>query len=79
MNITKDWLEKCGTASLEGALYEAGIREPQEVVLSFEQARPEPDVILLPDYAPGCLVFSIVNLTKQGYTFSVQSHQKGCR
>lgn len=79
MNITQDWLEKCGTASLEGALCEAGITEPQVVTLSFEQGRPEPDVLLMPDYGPACLVASIVALTKKGYEFDIQTYQKGCR
>lgn len=78
MNITKEWLETCGTSSLEGSLYAAGITEPQEVILSFEQARPEPDLVLMPDYSPACLVSSIVSLMKRGYTFTIQTHQKGC-
>lgn len=79
MNITKEWLETCGSFSLEGTLYKEGITEPQHVTLSFEQGRPEPDLLLMPDFAPACLVASIVNLIQKGYTFSIQSHQKGCR
>lgn len=79
MNITKEWLETCGTASLEGCLYEAGIKEPQEVTLWFEQARPEPDLIIMPDFAPACLVSSIVLLSSKGYRFNIQTYQKGTR
>lgn len=79
MNITKEWLETCGSFSLEGCLFKEGVTEPQLVTLSFEQSRPEPEVILMQDYTPACLVSSIVNLMQKGYTFSIQTHQKGCR
>lgn len=79
MKITKEWLETCGSYSLEGSLFTAGITEPQAVTLSFEQARPEPDLILMPDYTPACLISSIINMIQKGYTFSIETHQKGCR
>lgn len=78
MIITKEWLETCGSFSLEGCLFKNGITEPQLVILSFEQARPEPDMIIMPDYTPACLVSSILNMMKKGYTFNIQTHQKGC-
>lgn len=77
MKITKAWLETCGTASLEGALYEAGIMEPQLVVLSFERSPltdKGPDLLLIPDFAPACLVQSIVNLCAKGYKFKVEQY-----
>jgi len=78
MDITKEWLETCGTASLQGCLYEKGIFEPQKVTLWFEQARPEPDLIIMPDFVPACLVQSVVDLTKKGYEIEIRTFQKGC-
>lgn len=78
LDITTKWLETCGTASLQGSLYEAGIVEPQEVTLWFEQARPQADLILMADYGPACLVESILDLTRQGFKFTVKAYQKGC-
>lgn len=75
MNITKAFLETCGTASLEGALYEEGIVKPQVVLLQFEVSPPTkggPDILLMPDFAPACLVKSIVNLCEKGYKFKVE-------
>lgn len=77
MDITKEWLEKCGTASLQGALYQEGIREPQLVPLWFEQSRPEPDLIIMPDFVPACLVESIVSMMKKGYDFEIRTYPKG--
>jgi len=78
MDITKEWLETCGTASLQGALFKAGVVEPQPVTLWFEQARPEPDLVIMPDFVPACLVESIVSMMKKGYDFEIRTFQKGC-
>lgn len=77
MKITQEWLETCGTASLEGALFAEGIIQPQPVTLSFEQCRPEAQILLMPDYAPACLVASVVNLIGKGFTFTIDSYPKG--
>jgi hypothetical protein len=77
MDITKEWLETCGTASLQGALFKEGIVEPQPVTLWFEQARPEADLIIMPDFVPACLVQSIVDLMKKGYEFRIETYRKG--
>ena len=77
MNITKKFLEACGSYSLEGALYEAGITEPQEVVLRFETgplSQKGPELLLMPDFAPACLVESIVSLCAKGYKFKVEQY-----
>lgn len=79
MKITQEWLETCGTASLEGALLAEGIIQPQPVTLSFEQCRPEPQTLLMPDYAPACLVESVLNLIGKGFSFKVETYRKETR
>lgn len=78
MDITKKWLQTCGDHSLEGALYEAGVRHPQPLTLRFEQGvlDPEqgPDLLLVPDFVPVCLLRSVVSLCRQGYELKIETY-----
>lgn len=82
MNITQDWLETCGDASLEGALYEAGIRTPQKVTLRFQRLpinEKGPGLVIVPDYVPASLLVSVLSLLAEGYEFEIETYFDGRR
>ena len=82
MNITQDWLETCGDASLEGALYEAGIRTPQKVTLRFQRLpvnEKGPGLLIVPDFAPVALLKSVLSLRAEGYEFEIETYFEGRR
>ncbi len=78
INITKQMLEAIASHSLEGILYDQGVREPCELTLSFQQSslswrelNDGPEALIMPEYVPMCLCESIVNLIKQGFKVSI--------
>lgn len=77
--ITKAFLETCGTSSLEGLLLAGGILEPEPVTLCFHQTsyawRKEhggPDIYLMPEFAPYCLIDSVLKLTAKGFKITLE-------
>lgn len=80
MEITKEFFETCGDASLEGALLNSGLLDPsKEIVLRFRQTsyawRKEnggPETWLMPEFAPFSFVTSVLNLIRQGYKIKVE-------
>jgi len=80
VTVPKAWLETCGTGSLEGLLYESGVRAPGPVTLRFELepvTEKGPGLLLSPDFAPVCFARSLINLCKQGYEIKIEEDFRG--
>ena len=74
VTIPKEWMETCGTHSLEGLLAAARIYTPQPVTLKFERDLLSPNgpgVLLVPDFAAPELARSLLGLCHLGYEFTV--------
>ena len=79
VEITKEFLETCGTASLQGLLLNKGITGPCNIFLRFKQTsyawRQEnggPELYIMPEFAPYCLLESVLRLVSQGYRFDME-------
>lgn len=79
IEIDKDFLETCGSASLQGRLYECGVNGPQQITLRFKQTsyawRQEnkgPELYIIPEFVPFCLIESVLKLVEQGYKIDVE-------
>lgn len=78
IEIGKEFLETCGTASLQGLLYERGVTGPQPITLRFKQTsyawRQEnkgPELYIMPEFVPYCLIESVLKLVESGYKVDV--------
>jgi hypothetical protein len=78
IEIDKEFLETCGTASLQGLLLGKGVTGPQPITLRFKQTsyawrqkNNGPELYLVPEFAPYCLVESVLRLVEQGYKVNI--------
>lgn len=78
--ISKKLLETIASASLRGLLWEAGITisDDRELHLEFEtftlqQCRQNdgPDLVIIPEYVPMCLLECVLSFIKNGWTVTV--------
>jgi hypothetical protein len=72
-----DW-ERFATSSLEGLLMGAGLHPNDDVTLEIEQTslawRTEhggPDLLLVPEYVPMCILESVIKLIGMGCKVSI--------
>lgn len=79
IEIGKEFLETCGSASLQGLLYERGVTGPQPITLRFKQTSSGwrhgnngPDLYIMPEFSPYCLVESVLKLVAAGYKIDVE-------
>lgn len=79
INITKEFLETCGDNSLQGLLLGAGATTPGPITLFFPQTsyawrekNGGPDIYMLPEFAPYCLLKSVISLIEHGYKISLE-------
>ena len=83
IEITKEFLETYGTASLQGTLASLEVYDPTLIVLRFPQtsyswrkANGGPDIYMMPEFVPFCLLESVLTLMSRGYTFRVEWYCK---
>lgn len=79
IELTKEFFETCGANSIEGRLVDEGATEPQPIKLRMKQTsfawRQEhggPDIYMIPEFAPLCLMDSVLRLTARGYKIELE-------
>lgn len=79
IEIGKEFWETCGQSSLQGYLYERGAVTPGPLTLVFKQTsfgwrqqNGGPDMYIVPEFMPYCLIESILNLVANGYKIDVE-------
>lgn len=87
LRITHDDWERMATASLEGMLITKGLAtkiDDKDITLEIEQTsfvwksqHGGPEVLLIPEHTPMCLIQSIISLVEKGYKITVREVEKG--
>lgn len=79
IEIGKEFWETCGQTSLQGYLYERGAVAPGPVTLvmkqtpySWRQQHGGPEIYLVPEFMPYCLIESILSLVESGYKIDLE-------
>lgn len=79
VDLKKEHFETWGANSLEGICFNLGIVAPQPVRLRFQQKSQGwcrenggPDLYIVPEFMPLCLVDSILRMTALGFQFDIE-------